>query len=56
MPGIKELPLTLECKVVYRQEQESHLFNEDITHEFYTIEKGDHICYYGEIVAYIIED
>lgn len=57
VPGIKELPLTLECKVVYRQEQESHLFNEDITREFYTIEKGDHICYYGEIVAaYIIED
>ncbi len=57
VPGIKELPLTLERKVVYRQEQESHLFNEDITREFYTIEKGDHICYYGEIVAaYIIED
>lgn len=40
-----------------RQEQESDLFNEEITRKFYTIETGDHICYYGEIVsAYIIVD
>ena len=57
VPGIKEFPLTLECRVLYRQEQESDQFNDVITREFYTIEKGDHICYYGEIVsAYIIED
>lgn len=57
VPGIKELPLTLECRVLYRQEQESDQFNEEITRKFYTIETGDHICYYGEIVsAYIIED
>ena len=57
VPGLKELPLTLECRVLYRQEQESHLFNDEITRKFYTIETGDHICYYGEIVsAYIIED
>lgn len=56
-PGIKELPLTLECRVLYRQEQESGLFNSEITRQFYTIETGDHICYYGEIVAaYMIED
>lgn len=41
VPGIKELPLTLECRVLYRQEQESDLFNEEITRKFYTIETGD---------------
>ena len=57
VPGIKELPLTLECRVLYRQEQESDQFNDEITRQFYTMETGDHICYYGEIVAaYIIED
>lgn len=56
VPGIKELPLTLECRVLYRQEQESSQFNDEITRQFYTVETGDHICYYGEIVsAYIIE-
>ncbi len=57
VPGIKELPLTLECRVLYRQEQESSQFNDEITRQFYTMETGDHICYYGEIVsAYIIEE
>lgn len=57
VPGIKELPLTLECRVLYRQEQESSQFNDEITRQFYTVETGDHICYYGEIVsAYIIEE
>lgn len=56
-PGIKELPLTLECRVLYSQEQESDQFNDEITRQFYTMETGDHFCYYGEIVsAYIIED
>lgn len=56
-PGIKEFPLTLECRVLYSQEQESDKFNDEITNKFYTIETGDHFCYYGEIVsAYIIED
>jgi flavin reductase (DIM6/NTAB) family NADH-FMN oxidoreductase RutF len=56
-PGIKELPLTLECRVLYSQEQESDKFNDEITSHFYTMETGDHFCYYGEIVsAYIIED
>lgn len=56
-PAIKELPLTLECRVLYSQEQESEKFNDEITRQFYTMETGDHFCYYGEIVsAYIIED
>ena len=57
VPGIKELPLTLECRVLYRQEQESDQFNDEITRQFYSLVTGDHICYYREIVAaYIIED
>lgn len=57
VPGLKEFPLTLECRVVYHQEQESAQFNDEITRQFYTMETGDHICYYGEIVAaYVIED
>ena len=57
VPAIKELPLTLECRVLYSQEQESDTFIDEITRKFYTLETGDHICYYGEIVsAYIIEN
>ena len=37
VPGIKELPLTLECRVLYRQEQESDQFNDEITRQFYTM-------------------
>lgn len=57
VPAIKELPLTLECRVLYRQEQESNQLDDDLKKSFYTIETGDHIVYYGEIVAaYIIEE
>lgn len=56
-PGLKEFPLTLECKVLYDQEQEASLLGMDIKKSFYTIEKGDHTAYYGHVVSsYIIED
>lgn len=55
-PGIKEFPLTLECRVIYREEQDAASLPDSIKDKFYTVEKGDHIAYYGEIVAaYIIE-
>lgn len=64
-PGIKELPLTLECKVIYKQEQvlsqipEEHLkkyYPQDVEGSFYGENKDVHTAYYGEIVqAYIIE-
>ncbi len=60
VPGIKELPLTLECKVLYRQPQEVGLIPEDITARFYPKNPEDssvdyHIAYVGEIVdAYIL--
>lgn len=61
VPGIRQLPLTLECKVIYRQEQDESAVNEENTKRYYpkegTEQKGDyHTAYYGQITAaYIIE-
>lgn len=64
VPGIKELPLTLECKVVFRQKQELPLladkfqkfYPQDVSSEAVGANRDVHIAYYGEIVgAYIAE-
>ena len=61
VPGIRQLPLTLECKVIYRQDQDSDAINEENTKRYYPIpegwEKGDyHTAYYGQVTAaYVIE-
>ncbi len=65
VPAIKELPLTLECKIVYQQMQDRNAIPEDKKNIFYPQDvdssacggnKDFHIAYYGEIVkAYIIE-
>ena len=56
VPGIKELPLTLECKIVCRQKQEPALIAEHYRSMFYPSPEDAHILYYGEIVnAYIAE-
>lgn len=58
VPGIKELPLTLQCKVLFRNVQDETRLPESIKQRFYSaINAGDyHIAYYGEIVgAYIAE-
>lgn len=60
VPAIKELPLTLECKVIYKQEQDPNAIDLDCYARFYaqgTRNQGDHhTVYYGEITAaYIIE-
>ncbi len=65
VPGIAELPLTLECKVLYRQKQDLSGLPEDILQRYYPQDVGGsvpgsnryaHIAYYGEIVtAYLIE-
>lgn len=65
VPGIKEFPLTLECKVVYKQIQELGGLSEEDREKFYPQQAPDedclanrdyHIAFYGEIVdAYIIE-
>lgn len=60
VPGIRELPLTLECKVLYRQLQNPSILPQDIQDRFYPVTDGKqdaHWSVYGEILkAYIIED
>lgn len=55
VPAIAELPLTLECEVIYRQDQDPQKIPEVIQKRFYAT--GDyHTAYYGKIVdAYILE-
>ena len=57
VPGIKELPLTLECKVIYRQWQEENRLPADLYERYYPGPVGDyHTAFYGEILsAYVIE-
>lgn len=65
VPGIKELPLTLECRVIYQQAQEvpsiaepyrAKYYPQDVPSDFSGSNKDHHIAYYGEIVnAYIAE-
>lgn len=60
VPAIKELPLTLECRVIYKQDQDPAAMNAEIlSHYPKTPEfpNGDyHTAYYGEILAaYIVE-
>ena len=61
VPGIQELPLTLECKVIYSQKQDLSILPQTIIERFYPVLEEDgfrdyHIAYYGEIVnAYLIE-
>ena len=61
VPGIKEFPITLECRVVYKQDQNLSLLDADKCQRYYapgTANDGDyHTAYYGEVLAaYIIED
>lgn len=65
VPAIRELPLTLECKVIYRQEQDKEsisnedkiaFYPEDIESSYHGSNRDYHTAYYGEILdAYIIE-
>lgn len=65
VPGIKELPLTLECRVVYKQTQDTSAMTEENRDKFYPqnvdslftgSNRDTHVAYYGEIVnAYVIE-
>lgn len=53
VPAIAEMPVTLECRVIYRQKQDDSLLPDDIKARFYP-DSGDgmdeHITYIGEIV------
>lgn len=64
-PAIKELPLTLECKVIYVQKQDEKALEPDIREAQYPVlppspyredDRDLHITVMGEIVAaYIVE-
>ena len=60
VPGIKEYPLTLECKVLYAQKQELEKIPADIREKMYPQDvdgtypmanRDAHTAYIGEIVA-----
>ena len=61
VPAIKELPLTIECKVIYKQDQDLDLLEESCRTRCYkpgTKDETDfHTAYYGLITnAYILKD
>ena len=61
VPGIRELPLTLECKVIYKQKQDLDILPQEILDRFYPEVneqsfRDPHVAYYGQIVnAYLIQ-
>lgn len=64
VPGIQELPLTLECRVTYKQaqdmgaiaEEDLKFYPQDVPGTVWGSNQDGHTAYYGEIVsAYIIE-
>lgn len=59
VPGIRQFPLTLECKVIYKQDQDPDAIHPDNIERYYqrADQKGDyHTAYYGQITAaYVIE-
>jgi flavin reductase (DIM6/NTAB) family NADH-FMN oxidoreductase RutF len=59
VPGIREYPLTLECRVLYRQPQAENTYPADILAKYYPVEENGkrdlHTMFIGQIVdAYII--
>ena len=65
VPALKELPLTLECKIVYKAlqhlpslitEYQSKFYPQDVDGSAVGANRDAHIAYYGEIVsAYILQ-
>lgn len=60
VPGIREFPLTLECRVIYSQPQPPEFLPKAVQSRFYssipgTGEEAQHIAFYGEILgAYMV--
>lgn len=60
VPGIRELPLTLECRVIYRQAQDPQAIPPEILSRYYPqnvdsaacgANRDFHTAFYGEIVG-----
>ena len=64
-PAIRELPLTLECRVLYRQLQDRTAIPEEIRRTMYPEDvdsssplanRDCHVAYYGKILkAYLLQ-
>ena len=56
-PGIREYPLTIECEVIYKQDQDLDAIAPEVRNRHYGSDPSDfHTCYIGRIVdAYIIK-
>ena len=56
-PGIREYPLTIECEVIYKQDQDLDAIAPEVRNKHYGSDPPDfHTCYIGRIVdAYIIK-
>lgn len=53
-PAIRELPLTLECRVLHKSEQDESRLPEDLRERYYSTD-APHTAYYAEIVsAYLL--
>lgn len=64
VPGILEVPLTLECRILYRQDQDLTAIPPELLEQYYPLVSGDgpnavrdgHTMYFGEVLgAYILE-
>ncbi len=59
VPGFREMPLTLECNVLFKNKQDEVRLPQEIRERYYSDGKNTsdfHYAYYAEIVsAYIIE-
>ena len=65
VPAILEFPVTLECRILYRQEQDPALLPEALAARYYPQDKESsfagsnrdpHVTYFGEILeAYVLE-
>ena len=60
-PGIREMPLTLECRIIYAQRQDMACFTDPLGEKRYAPgpdgKRDMHTCYFGRILdAYVIEE
>ena len=65
VPAILEFPLTLECRVMYRQKQDLSMLEDDVVRllypqnvesSYHSANRDAHITYVGEIVSsYVLE-
>lgn len=65
VPAILEFPVTVECRILYRQQEDISLLPEEIRSRFYPHSRDNapsdnsrdpHVTYYGQILrAYVLE-